>query len=58
MTELREREDHSWFKVQAVPVFRFDCARCCRVPLIVILTTDPFRLLEISAWEQFTTFYP
>jgi hypothetical protein len=23
-TDLRECEDQSWFKVQAVPVFRFD----------------------------------
>jgi hypothetical protein len=22
--DLREREDQSWFKVQAIPVFRFD----------------------------------
>jgi hypothetical protein len=24
-TNLRECEDQSWFKFQAVPVFRFDC---------------------------------
>jgi hypothetical protein len=30
-TNLRECEDQSWFKVQAVPVFRFD-VRCFRIP--------------------------
>jgi hypothetical protein len=26
-TNLPECEDHSWFKVQAVPVFRFNCCK-------------------------------
>jgi hypothetical protein len=31
-TNLRECEDQSWFKVQAVPAFRFEYLRCFRVP--------------------------
>jgi hypothetical protein len=31
-TNLRECEDHSWFKVQAVPVFRLLSVKCFRVP--------------------------
>jgi hypothetical protein len=33
-TNLRECEDQTWFKVQAVPVFRFVNVRCFRVPQV------------------------
>jgi hypothetical protein len=32
MTDLHECEDQIWFKVQAVPVFRFIDVRCFRYP--------------------------
>jgi hypothetical protein len=33
-TNLRECEDQSWFKVQAVPVCRLIDVRCFRVPQV------------------------
>jgi hypothetical protein len=38
-TNFRECEDRNWFKVQAVPVIRFDGCKLFRLPLKIFSRT-------------------